>query len=82
MPDRLRTLYIIEPIYKHLNFFSGIMNRLNDSVVSLAEFHAPSPMQKFYCRKVTRDEYEYQMVNETEKAIHVSEYNCTKKKHR
>ena len=58
------------------------MNRLNDSVVSLAEFHAPSPMQKFYCRKVTRDEYEFQMVNETEKAIHVSEYNYTKKKHR
>ena len=57
------------------------MDTMNDSVVSLAEFHAPSPMKKFYCRKVTRDEYEYQMVNETEKALNVRVRLVTEPRH-
>ncbi len=43
-----------------------------DSLLSLQEFQPPAEMHKFYCSKVTPEEYECQMVSETERAIKVS----------
>ncbi len=49
------------------------MQRMNESVLSLAEFTAPSPTPTLYCKKLTHEQYETQMVSETERALEVSE---------